>query len=371
MTLEGGEFSHLLDDSDALASDRTLRSIVARSNRHRDRRLKAVTGTAVVLAVTAGTIAGVSATSGTSPTLRAATKHSSGFLNLSAGSTSWTKEHRTLGAAPKGLEWSATSKSSSISASPSARAATPRTSIATPDLCTVDGCVESLPYPAGALQRLFVRTSGDVTVRAFKEPLNIAQPLPFVPAATATGASGATGGSASSPTSTTAPNSTSSSGATGAVITPIRSCEANEALVVEVSNPGAIGELTVPLPGIVSSGVAEPFALIDSSVVGVAESSPIEVITLYVGPNVNSVEASFSDGATDEMTATDGWAVLVDDGSAPLPANLTAFDSSGASIGTAMVSSDDAIAEPQQCFVSFPVEPNAGASGSTSPTTSK
>ncbi len=103
-----------------------------------------------------------------------------------------------------------------------------------------------------------------------------------------------------------------------------------------------------------------PFQLVDSAVVGVAESSPIEVISVYVGLNANSVQANFSDGSSDQMTVTDGWAVLVDDGSSPLPATLTAFDGSGNSVGTATVSSDNAFAEPEACAVPF-----TATSGST------
>lgn len=365
MKPEGGEFSHLLDGSTIPASDTALRSIVARSHRHRERRLKGLTATATVIAVAAATVAGISTSGSSRPLKPAAAKESAGFLAPSTGSTSWTKQHRALGNAPKDLEWSAGSKSSA--AEPSSR------SPAGADICTVDGCPGSLPVAAGLLKRLFVRTVGDVTVRAFTEPFGIAQPLPLIPAQTGTGSSGgtttatgATGSSSSSsptgnPTGTTGANAT---GSTGAVVTPTRSCAANQALVVEVSNPGAVGEVTVPLPGIVVSSAAQPFELIDSSAVGVAESSPIEVVTMYVGPNVASVQASFSDGSTDEMTVVDAWAVLVDDGAAPLPANLTAYDGSGSSVGTAVVSNDDAIAEPDQCVAPFAVEPGAGASGS-------
>jgi hypothetical protein len=137
---------------------------------------------------------------------------------------------------------------------------------------------------------------------------------------------------------------------TRTVVPTITACESTETLVVEVSNPGAIGEVTVERPSAVSSSAAQPFELIDSSVVGVAESSPIEVVTVYVGSNVSSVRASFSDGSMDQLPVQKDWAVLVDDGSSPLPARLTAFDAAGDSIGTASVSSDDAIAEPAQCL---------------------
>jgi hypothetical protein len=109
----------------------------------------------------------------------------------------------------------------------------------------------------------------------------------------------------------------------------------------------------------------QPFQLIDSAVVGVAESSPIEVISVYVGSNATSVQASFSDGTSDQITVTDGWAVLVDDGSSPLPATVTALDGSGNNVGTATVSSDNAFAEPVACALPFAMS-NAG-SDTTSP----
>ena len=176
-----------------------------------------------------------------------------------------------------------------------------------------------------------------------------------------------------SSTTTTAPNSSTGSGegSTGTALPAIESCEASEALIVEVSNPGAIGEVSVALPGIVASSANQPFDLIDSSAVGVAESSPIEVVVVYVSPNVNSVQASFADGSSDQMTVNDGWAVLVDDGSAPLPATLTALDASGNAIGKASVSSDDAIAEPAECLSPFIVEPNSASAGGASGTTSR
>jgi hypothetical protein len=317
---EGGEFSHLLDETDVPASDAVLRSIVVRSLRHRERRLRTVAVTASVIAVAAAIAAGVAeATSGTPATRPSA-----------ARSNSWTKRQFALGRAPKGLEWAATSKSGPNAFKPGI--ATPG-----PDLCTVDGCSGYLPYPSSRLQSLFDRSSGDVTVRVFSEPLVVAPLVPYVPAQSTTGATGAT------PVTT--------------------SCEASQALVVEVSNPGAIGEVTVPLPRIDSSSVSQPFDLIDSTVVGVAESSPIEVVTAYLGTNASSVRANFPDGWSDQMTVIHGWVVLVDDGTAPLPATLVALDGSGAAIHSATVSSDDEIAEAQQC-----VGASAGSSASTSST---
>jgi hypothetical protein len=95
------------------------------------------------------------------------------------------------------------------------------------------------------------------------------------------------------------------------------------------------------------------------------------VLAVYVSPNVNSVQAGFADGSSDQMTVNDGWAVLVDDGSAPLPATLTALDASGNVISKATVSSDDAIAEPEQCLSPVAVEPNSAPANGGSSTTSR
>ncbi len=366
------ELSHLLDHSDAVASNATLRSIVARSQRYRERRLKVVTATAIVLMLASVSFAGITgANSGTnSASGSPAKKNASTNRNFSAAGTSWTKQHRALGAAPKGLRWSTASEANSKAASPTAGSASSKSSAAVPAFCTVDGCPGYLLTPSGPLTRLFIRTVGDVTVRAFTEPMNTTQPEPLI-SSPGSVPSGSTTVPSSSSTTTTAPNSSTGSGegSTGTALPPIESCESTESLVVEVSNPGAIGEVTVALPGIVVSSVDQPFDLIESAAVGVAESSPIEVLAVYVSPNVNGVQASFADGSSDQMTVNDGWAVLVDDGSAPLPATLTALDASGNAIGKASVSSDEAIAEPAECLSPFAVEPSApvgGASGTTS-----
>jgi len=68
------------------------------------------------------------------------------------------------------------------------------------------------------------------------------------------------------------------------------------------------------------------------------------------------------------MTVTNGWAVLVDDGSSPLPATLTAFDGSGNSVGTATVSSDNAFAEPETCALPFARTSSGSTATSPEPT---
>ena len=393
MTSEDGELSHLLDRSGVLASDATLHSIVARSRHRRERRLKIVTTGAVVVALAAAGVAGITRATGgaSSGSKSAAARQGSGFVKVSSRTIAWTEKQRALGAAPQGLRWSTSASSGSSSTKGTARTATPSRATVPATYCAAAGCSVSSPVYAVPLTRQFVRTAGDVTVRAFTEALSVSRVEPLLPpksgvslkatvvapAAAAvrrsapdlTPATGSTGSSGVSGASG-ASGVTGASGATGVTITPVISCEPTEALLVEVSNPGAVGEITVSLPGDAAASAAQPFELIDSSVVGVAESSPIEVITVHVAPVVSSVQASFADGSSDEMTVSDGWAVLVDDGSAPLPADLTAFDSSGASVGTASVSSDDALAEPEQCL-GLPVAPNTASPGSTAATTAK
>ena len=218
------------------------------------------------------------------------------------------------------------------------------------DFCSVDGCGGAYPFNfAGPLTKLFIRTSGDVTVRAFEE--TVPQVLPLSNGSLPTFSPPSSGSNAK-----TSANGTPTS---IAPISPI--CETTQALVAEVSNPGAIGEVTVPLPQPSAlSDLSQPFEAVDSSVVGVAEGSPIEVITVHVDANVNTVEASFSDGTSDEMSVADGWAVLVDDGNAPLPAMVTAFDSSGTTIGSATVTDDAAIAEPAECFLPLAAKRQTG-----------
>ena len=144
------ELSHLLDDSDVLASNAALRSIVARSQRYRERRLRVVTATAIVLALASVSFAGITgANSGTnSASGSPAKKNASPFRQFAAGGSSWTKQHRALGAAPKGLRWSTASEANSKAASPTAGSASSKSSAAAPAFCTVDGCPGYLPYPS-------------------------------------------------------------------------------------------------------------------------------------------------------------------------------------------------------------------------------
>jgi hypothetical protein len=128
-------------------------------------------------------------------------------------------------------------------------------------------------------------------------------------------------------------------------------CEPTQYLVVEVSNPGAVGEVMVPLR---TAGTGATFQVVQSSVFGVAEGSPIEVVSAHLAASVTSVRASFAGGLTDEMAPKDGWVVFADDGSAPLPMTLNALNDAGRTLATATVTDDAATASPMACAANLP-----------------
>jgi len=346
-----GELSHLLEGAEAEASTARLASIVARSRRRRDRRLKIATGVSIVVALAGAGVAGI--TQANRPSAGNTTV-ASGAARIASGPSSpaWTNRHQSTGMPPKGLKWSLPTANGATGAK-SATPSTSKSSFRAADLCTTAGCGIGYPYGfSGTLTKLFVRSVGDVTMRAFEETAPQVVPEPSVQGGSAPSAS----------TSTSNPGTTSSAGTS---VTPIYYpvCEATHAISVEVSNPGSIGEITVPQPPQSAvSDLGQPFEVIDSSVVGVAEGSPIEVITVRVNSNVNSVKATFSDGATDQMNVVDGWAVLVDDGNSPIPATVTALDASSNEVGSVNVTDDNAIAEPELCFVPL-TNPGGLASG--------
>jgi len=360
------EFSSLLDEADGKATAATLGSIVARSRRHREHRLKVITGISILLAFAGASVAGItrvtgSTTSAFSPNaiVRPSVPGQAPLAN-----SGWTKQHRALGVAPKGLEWSKTTvPGTSSGASPSG--ANVATTSPAPGLCTVEGCGNTYPVGlSGPLSKLFVQTFGDVTVRAFQETTPN-----FVP-----GSYSSNGLAPPASSSTVSPNLVTPSRtarSAGAIVPIYTSCESRQALVVEVSNPGAVGVVTVPLPSISISGPGQPFEIIDSSAVGVSEASPIEVLTVHVASDVSSVQAIFSDGMSEQMAVVSGWAVFADDGSTPLPAAVTALDSSGNTIATATINDDEAIAQPQACLVPIGAQSQTGPGAGQPATSSK
>jgi len=85
------------------------------------------------------------------------------------------------------------------------------------------------------------------------------------------------------------------------------SCAVTRSLIVEVSDAGAVGVVTVPL----GPSLGEPMTVLEDEVVGVAERSPIAVVVSHTAGSASAVRADFSGGGTDEMKVVDGWAVLV------------------------------------------------------------
>lgn len=217
-------------------------------------------------------------------------------------------------------------------------------------LCTIEACGTTYPVGLlGPLDKLFVRTLGDVTVRALKETTPN-----FVPGPYALNGSTPPASSSTAPPSLSMPSSTSGS---SAGVGPIyASCNSGHAPVVEVSNPGAVGTVTVPLPSISISEPGQPFEVIDSSAVGVVEASPGKVLTVHVAPDVSSLRASFSDGTSERMAVLSGWAVFADDDGTPLPATVAALDSSGNTIAIATINGD-AIAQPETCLMPVEAQP--------------
>ena len=70
------------------------------------------------------------------------------------------------------------------------------------------------------------------------------------------------------------------------------SCAVTRALVVEVSDAGAVGVVTVPL----GPSLDRPINVLSDQVIGVAERSPIAVVVAHVTAQTVSVRAGFSGG---------------------------------------------------------------------------
>jgi hypothetical protein len=85
------------------------------------------------------------------------------------------------------------------------------------------------------------------------------------------------------------------------------SCALTQALLVEVSDAGAVGVVTVPL----GPSVARPLNELSAQVVGVAEGSPIALVVAHTTGRTAAVRANFGAGGRDEMVVVDQWAVLV------------------------------------------------------------
>ncbi len=261
----------------------------------------------------------------------------------------------TLGSA-KGLRFVATSRSGVARPSASATGASGGAMATGPAIACLGGCPFP-PSPVGPLTHLFSRTTGDVTLRVFSEKWPVVQPMgvaaspveaPPVGAPTV----GAPGGRA----------------ITSAVLAPY--CVAQREVLVEASNPGAIGTVAVPMFAASDTGITVgAFDALDSAVVGTAEGAPIEVLVAQLVPGAASVRVTFADGSTDQMAVVEGLAVLASDAATRLPATLDAYDAGGSLLSSATVSSDAAFAGPATCVgpqppVPIPL-PSSGAQGAS------
>lgn len=110
------------------------------------------------------------------------------------------------------------------------------------------------------------------------------------------------------------------------VVLPAR-CDITRALVVEVSDAGAVGTLAVPF----RAAAKVPLDVLSDEVVGAAERSPITVVVAHTDGTVKAVRAEFAAGGQDEMSVLGGWAVLA------RPLSQSSGDGS-ASQGTATMS---------------------------------
>jgi len=90
---------------------------------------------------------------------------------------------------------------------------------------------------------------------------------------------------------------------------PSPSCGITKALVVEVSDAGAVGVVTVPL----GASLDKPIDVVMDDVVGVAEQSPMVVVVAHTNNPTAAVRADFGVGGQDQMDVVDQWAVLVKD----------------------------------------------------------
>ncbi|MGH9188413.1 MAG: hypothetical protein ACRD0Q_00030 [Acidimicrobiales bacterium] len=85
-------------------------------------------------------------------------------------------------------------------------------------------------------------------------------------------------------------------------------CIPSEVLVAELSNENAIGPLRQA--PIFSEPGGSDVEVLYYGIFGGQERSPAQWVAVLTGPDVASVKATFADGSTDEMGPVDGYAVL-------------------------------------------------------------
>ncbi|MFZ2056858.1 MAG: hypothetical protein WAV54_05570 [Acidimicrobiales bacterium] len=357
--MDGPDLSHLLDDaSSGVPSRDVLDGIVRRRRRSQARRARTAATLGLVLVIAgAGVGIGLSHKSGTTTALspNAGTRPGPSMV----GTLPEPGQSRVgLGSAPAGLGWVGSKSGAgffsyansllpgdSVGGHGAGRLQATGTApgLGT-SLCSIWACLPSSSngsFGDALLRHLFTRTSGGVTVRAFTARWAVA-PLELVPVASgtasggsvpgATGSSSPAGGSkgtsgGATPGSTTevvppppTTGTTGTTGATGITVTtgtepgspvptavPPVSCAVTQALVVEVSDGGAVGVITVPL----GPSLARPITVLLDQVVGVVEQSPMAVVVAHTTGQTAAVLAEFAGGGQDEMIVVDQWAVLV------------------------------------------------------------
>lgn len=304
--MDGPDLSHLLDDANSeRPSKDVLDGIIRRRRRLQARRARTAATLGLVIALAgAGVGIGLSRRGGT--TLSALPRQPTHAPSISKNMSTMAPVAASPGSAPEGLGW----VSSGSGAPTSTRVPTPpgeatsgreisgrlqatsALSASGSSLCSSWNCSLYSAYASTGkvrLQRLITRTSDGVSVRAFTAMWATA-PFELVP--TSSGSTATESGS-SVPKLPARPLS--------------MSCAVTRALVVEVSDAGAVGVVTVPL----GPSLDRPINVLSDQVIGVAERSPIAVVVAHVTAQTVSVRAGFSGGSKDEMTVVDQWAVLV------------------------------------------------------------
>jgi hypothetical protein len=311
--MDGPDLSHLLDGEDAdRPSPAVLDSIVRRHRRLRAQRARAAATLGLVLALAgAGVGIGLSHQGTTGTALRGGQRSSTTRpLPESSGPAEAT------GVAPAGLGWVATGSEADFGPEQLMPSGTTvpldlgvvptaalrvnvsgAASSSTNGSCGVVSCPD-YAFGATTLQHLFTRTRDGVTVRAFAAEWAVA-PIALVPE-TSSGGSGTKSGHSSAGTGRR-------SGSDPPGSSRPESCALTRALLVEVSDAGAVGVVTVPL----GPALAEPLDVLADEVVGTAEHSPIAVVVAHVSGATRAVRAQFPAGGRDEMNVVDRWAVLV------------------------------------------------------------
>ena len=337
--MDGPDLSHLLDDPNPERPSREVLDVIVRRRRRMQARRARTAATLGLVIALAGAGVGISLSRRGGTTMSASNKGptqvpaASNRMSATAPSPV-SRSPVSSGSAPEGLGWvsaeSAAAYSASVlSPSPATIAGgqssgelhVTSTGSGT-SLCSVWNCSPYSPYGSvgdARVRHLFTRTSDGVTVRAFTA-VWVAAPLVLVPTpsgstSTVAGPSvpTATGPTATGPTATgpTATGPAVAEPTVSVATTPTRAtpvgCALTRALLVEVSDAGAVGVVTVPL----GPSVARPVNELSDQVVGVAEDSPITIAVAHTTGRTAAVRADFGAGGSDEMVVVDRWAVLV------------------------------------------------------------